>query len=296
MKTLKLLGIMLLILLFSAGIMLAGSEDSLTISGIPLYVLCGLCGYLLHWLMFIPAYLFQTERYFDLTGSLSFIASILVALIFNSPMSPVQYLTAALVSVWAIRLGWFLFSRVRKAGKDRRFDEIKTRFWRFLLTWTLGGTWVFITLAMALVVLTEAAERTLEGFAMVGALLWLLGFVIEVTADRQKTRFRARKENSEEFISEGLWAYSRHPNYFGEIILWLGIAVIALPSLDGWQWLTLISPLFVILLLTRVSGIPMLEEDARKRWGSRADYQHYVANTPVLVPLPRGARTRRDPR
>ena len=286
----KLIAIILIILLFSAGLMLAGSQGGLIVSGIPLYVISGLCGYFLHWLMFIPAYLYQTERYFDLTGSVSFLTAIATALLLHPELSPAQYLTATLIAIWAVRLGWFLFSRVRKAGKDRRFDEIKTRFWRFLLTWTLGGTWVFVTLAMALVLLTDNTERALDGFAIAGGLLWLIGFTIEVMADRQKTRFRARAENAEQFISSGLWAYSRHPNYFGEIVLWLGIALIALPSIEGWQWLTLISPLFVILLLTRVSGVPMLEEDARKRWGSRADYQHYVTTTPVLLPSLRRSR------
>lgn len=289
----KLIAIILLILLFSSGIMLAGSQGGLQVSGIPLYVLCALCGYVLHWLMFVPAYLFQTERYFDLTGSVSFITAVAVALILHPGMAAVQFLVSALVCIWAVRLGWFLFNRVRKAGKDRRFDEIKSRFWRFLLTWTLGGTWVFVTLAMALVLLTSSTDRTMDGFAIAGGLLWLLGFGIEVIADAQKTRFRAHANNAERFISTGLWAYSRHPNYLGEIILWLGIAVLALPSLQGWQWLTLISPLFVILLLTRVSGIPMLEEDARKRWGSQADYQRYVATTPVLLPSLRGSSTRR---
>ena len=287
MGNLKLIAIILLILAIGSGIMLAGSQGSVQVSGWPLYILCALCGYILHWAMFVPAYVYQTERYFDFTGSLSFIAAILVALTLNPQLSPIQYLTGTMVCIWAIRLGWFLFARVRKAGKDRRFDEIKTRFWRFLLTWTLGGTWVFVTLAMALVLLSAPDPRPIDGFAIAGMLLWLVGFAIEVIADEQKKRFRAQPENSELFINTGLWAWSRHPNYFGEILLWIGIAVICLPSLSGWQWLTLISPIFVTLLLTRVSGVPLLEADARKRWGSRADYQEYVATTPVLVPSPR---------
>lgn len=286
MPTTKIILIILIILAFSFAIMLAGSQSSLIIGGIPLYIACAACGYLLHWLAFLPAYLYQTERYFDLTGSASFVGSVLIALLLNPDPSLLQILVSVLICVWAVRLGWFLFERIRKAGKDQRFDEIKKHFWRFLLTWTLGGTWVFITLAAALVILTNSEERGVDGFVIAGLALWVAGFTVEVVADAQKSRFRADDSNAGRFISSGLWAWSRHPNYFGEIILWLGIAVIALPSLSGWQWLTLISPLFVILLLTRVSGIPMLEKSGRERWGEEAEYQYYVATTSVLIPLP----------
>jgi steroid 5-alpha reductase family enzyme len=118
-------------------------------------------------------------------------------------------------------------------------------------------------------------------------LVWVFGFVIEVTADSQKSRFRADPENKGKFIHTGLWAWSRHPNYFGEIVLWIGVAVIALPILRGWQWLTLISPVFVTLLLTRISGVPMLEKRADEKWGGQEDYEAYKERTPVLVPRPR---------
>lgn len=286
MPTSKIITIILIILLFSFAIMLAGSQTGILVGDIPLYLLCAACGYLLHWLAFIPAYLYQTERYFDFTGSASFIAAVLIALLLHPDPSALQILIACLIGVWAARLGWFLFDRIRKAGKDQRFDEIKTQFWRFLLTWTLGGTWVFMTLAAALVILTESEQRSVDGFVLAGVALWIVGFAVELVADAQKSRFRADTANSGRFINSGLWSWSRHPNYFGEILLWVGIAVTALPSLSGWQWLTLISPLFVVLLLTRVSGIPLLEKQGRERWGEEAEYQHYVATTSVLIPLP----------
>jgi steroid 5-alpha reductase family enzyme len=107
-----------------------------------------------------------------------------------------------------------------------------------------------------------------------------------VIADRQKSAFNAKPENKGRFISTGLWSWSRHPNYFGEIVLWIGVAIIALPILRGWQWVTLISPVFIILLLTRISGIPLLERRADQKWGNEAEYQSYKARTSVLVPLP----------
>lgn len=106
-------------------------------------------------------------------------------------------------------------------------------------------------------------------FAMIGFLIWVFGFAFEVIANSQKRKFSADPQNKGRFIQTGLWSRSRHPNYFGEIMLWLGIAIIALPVLQGWQWVALISPVFVTLLLTRVSGVPMLEKKADTKWGGQ---------------------------
>ncbi|MFN8411704.1 MAG: DUF1295 domain-containing protein [Anaerolineales bacterium] len=189
-----------------------------------------------------------------------------------------------LVVIWAIRLGSFLFMRIQKAGKDGRFDEIKPSFIRFLNVWTIQALWVTFTAAAALVAITTSVRKELDGFAIIGALLWMIGFTIEVAADSQKSRFNADPMNKGKFIQRGLWSRSRHPNYFGEILLWVGVAVIALPVLQGWQWVALISPLFVTLLLTRVSGIPLLEKRAYEKWGGQEDYETYKKNTPVLIP------------
>jgi steroid 5-alpha reductase family enzyme len=189
-----------------------------------------------------------------------------------------------MVAIWSARLGTFLFLRVKRAGQDRRFNEIKKKFFRFAFTWTLGGGWVFITMAAALAAITSEQQQSLGILAYLGTLVWLVGFGIEVVADRQKTNFRKDPANAEQFITTGLWSKSRHPNYFGEIVLWFGVALIALPALSGWQLVTLISPLFVTFLLIKVSGVRMLEEGAQKRWGEDPIYQQYVASTPVLVP------------
>lgn len=284
MSVIKSLTGIVLILLISGLIALAGSQGSVSSNGLPLFALCAAIGFTLHWLAFVPSFLLQTEHYFDLTGGLSYLATVAVALGLNSQLSDRALLLGLLVSIWALRLGGFLFLRVRRTGGDRRFDTIKSDFWRFLFSWTLGGAWVFITLAAALAAMTSLSFQPLGLTTLVGVLLWLTGFSLEVVADSQKTRFRRDPANRERFISSGLWSRSRHPNYFGEIVLWLGIALISLPALHGWQLVTLISPLFVILLLTRVSGIPILEEDAQQRWGEDPAWQRYVAETPVLIP------------
>jgi steroid 5-alpha reductase family enzyme len=146
---------------------------------------------------------------------------------------------------------------------------------------------VTFTLAAALAAITTTTRKELDLLAVVGFLIWVFGFAIEVTADTQKSRFRADPKNKGRFIQTGLWAWSRHPNYFGEIVLWIGVAIIALPVLRGWQWVTLISPVFVALLITRISGVPMLEKRADERWGGQEEYEAYRERTPVLIPRPR---------
>ena len=164
-------------------------------------------------------------------------------------------LLIGLLTVWSLRLGIFLFTRIMKSGEDKRFREIKVSFSKFLVTWTLSALWVFITSANALTTIINNVPLSGDIVAYVGIVVWVLGFLFEVISDEQKKRFHHESKNSGDFISDGLWRYTRHPNYFGEIMLWSGIAIISLSTLSGWQYVTLISPLFVFLLLTRVSGI-----------------------------------------
>ena len=272
------------ILLVSATIALAGSQGSVMIGPYALFALCASVGFLLHWAVFIPSYVFQTEHYFDLTGGISYLSTVALAYAAHPAMGSRGVMLCLMVAVWSARLGTFLFLRVKRAGQDRRFTEIKKRFFRYAFTWTLGGAWVFITMAAALAAITSAKQPPMDGLAYVGALIWAIGFGVEILADHQKTVFRKDPVNAEKFISSGLWAKSRHPNYFGEIMLWLGIAVMALPVLDGWQLITMVSPFFVTFLLVKVSGVRLLEENAQERWGADPKYNAYVASTPVLVP------------
>jgi steroid 5-alpha reductase family enzyme len=263
---------------------LAGSQGGTSVFGVPLFALSVGLAYLIQWLVFIPSYLLQTEKFFDLTGSITYISVITIALFFSIGADGRSILLWALVVIWAVRLGTFLFRRIRKAGKDDRFDEIKPSFIRFLNVWTIQGLWVTFTMAAALVAITTTNRKELDLFALVGFLVWAFGFSIEVIADSQKSRFSANPDNKGKFIQTGLWSRSRHPNYFGEIVLWIGVAVIAIPVLQGWQWIALISPVFVTLLLTRVSGVPLLEKKADKKWGGQEDYESYKKRTPVLIP------------
>ena len=277
----------LAIIAFSAALAVAGNQGSVVFSGLPLFIICASVGFMLHWLAFIPAFAYQTEHYFDLIGSASYIGTVILTVALHPGMDTRGLIISVMIAVWAVRLGSFLFARVKKAGKDRRFNEIKTRFFRYMFTWTLGGAWVFITMAAGLAAMTSTTQQAVGIPFFIGTTLWVLGLGLEVVADSQKTSFRRQAANAEKFITTGLWQYSRHPNYFGEIILWLGIAVMSAPVLVGWQLAALISPVFVFFLLTKVSGIPMLEKSGLERWGSDPKYQRYISITSSLVPLPR---------
>lgn len=264
----------------------AGSDGGSTVGGIGVFALCAAIAYGINWLAFIPSNTAQTEKYYDLTGSLTYLTVIVVAVALSGDLDARSFLVAAMVVVWALRLGTFLFRRVKRSGKDGRFDQIKTDPLRFLMTWTLQGLWVLLTVGAALAIITGGVRRSIGVVGIIGVVVWLVGFAIEVVADRQKSAFKADSANEGRFISSGLWAWSRHPNYFGEITLWTGIAILAIPVLGGWRWVTLVSPLFVFLLITRVSGVPMLERRADDRWGDEAAFQEYKQSTPVLVPRP----------
>ena len=265
----------------------AGGTGSLSAGSLSAFALCGIVAFVVNWIVFVPSYLAQTEHYYDLTGSLTYLTLTFFSLAITGRFTePAALLVAGCVTIWAVRLGSFLFRRVRADGSDGRFDTIKPDFLRFLMAWTLQGAWVFVTYACGLAIITSATPAPIGFWALLGAGLWAAGFGIEVTADRQKSAFRADPTNDGRFITSGLWAWSRHPNYFGEILLWIGIAVMSVPVLQGWQWATWVSPLWVMFLLTRVSGIPLLEARGKKRWGQDPDYRAYLERTPVLIPRP----------
>jgi steroid 5-alpha reductase family enzyme len=262
----------------------AGSQCGSRVAGFPVFALLVGLAFLIQWLVFVPSYWRQSEKLFDLTGSLTYITLSTLALLLSAGVDSRAILVWALVVIWAARLGTFLFSRIRKAGKDDRFDEIKPSLIRFLNVWTIQGLWITLTMIAALVTITTTRRKELDLFALVGFLIWVFGFSMEVVADYQKRRFNSDPSNMGKFIQTGLWSRSRHPNYFGEITLWTGVLIIALPILQGWQWVALISPVFVTLLLTRVSGIPLLEKKADQKWGGQEDYEAYKKATPVLIP------------
>ena len=266
------------------GIATLANPDGLRLAGWPTMSVLALGAFGIQWLAFIPARVLQSERFYDLTGSITYIAVTLVAISVATTPSGAQWLIAIMIFLWAGRLGSFLFRRIHAAGGDQRFDRIKVSSSRFFVAWTLQGAWVVMTSCAALTAILSAEQPPVGAIYVIGAVMWTTGFAIEVIADRQKSRFRKDPGNEDQFINAGLWARSRHPNYFGEILLWTGIAVMAIPYLSGTQWVVMLSPLFVYALLTRLSGIPTLARRGQELWGDDPAYQAYVANTPRLVP------------
>ncbi len=246
-----------------------------------------LLAYVIHWIAYIPAYLFQTEKFYDLTGSVTYLS--VVWFVFLSTYQSISLnfgnlILVLLISIWTIRLGLFLFMRIHKAGEDKRFRTIKTSASQFFMTFTLSGLWVTLCSMCALVAISSPEGLVMNALTYVGIILFIIGFGIEIVADNQKTAFRSIEANKDSFITSGLWSKSRHPNYFGEVLLWFAIAVISFSSLEGLQLITLISPIFTYILLVYVSGVRMLEDMNDKKWADNEQYKSYKKNTPMLFP------------
>eukprot|EP00670_Eutreptiella_braarudii_P026307 CAMPEP_0174383122 /NCGR_PEP_ID=MMETSP0811_2-20130205/125017_1 /TAXON_ID=73025 ORGANISM="Eutreptiella gymnastica-like, Strain CCMP1594" /NCGR_SAMPLE_ID=MMETSP0811_2 /ASSEMBLY_ACC=CAM_ASM_000667 /LENGTH=494 /DNA_ID=CAMNT_0015536591 /DNA_START=39 /DNA_END=1523 /DNA_ORIENTATION=+ len=229
---------------------------------------------------------YKSEKFYDLSGSLTHLLVNGLALLHGAG-HPRQIVNGLLVAVWCTRLGAFLFARITKDGRDERFDSLKANPAKWLAVWTLQALWVFIILLPVLVCNDQTVAAAMPGIGLrdgVGWALWLLGFAVEVAADAQKRAFRATAGRGK-FIKSGLWAYSRHPNYFGEILLWSAMVITCSSNFtQAQQWLTLLSPAFTAFLLLYVSGVPMLEEAGEKKWGHLPEYQHYMRQTSCIIP------------
>ena len=267
-------------------IVLAGSSSGVDASGVRLFAICGLIAFAVQWICFIPSWFLHSERFFDLVGSATYLTVAVVSLLAIPKIDTRSVLLGLMICLWGLRLGTFLFARVQAVGHDARFNLIKHKFAWFLMTWTVQGLWVLITSSAALAAITSSKRSDFGIIGIIGIILWLTGFVIEIVADEQKRKFKLDPSKQNSFITDGLWGWSQHPNYFGEIVLWIGVSLVALPGLSSWQYFTLISPIFVFILLTRISGLPMLNSAARKRWGDDPEFLAYKKSTPVLIPRP----------
>jgi len=263
---------------------IAGQNIELEIRGMNAFTFVLIVAVVIQVICFIPSFLLKTEKYYDLVGSLTYVTTISLAYFSVDSKTTIDSIIYIYVMIWASRLGIYLFRRVQKDGKDVRFEKAKKHFFWFLQYWIGQALWVALTACAALIAILSPEDNTLPVLAMVGMALWVTGFTIESISDYQKRSFRKENNPSQSFIHTGLWARSRHPNYFGEILLWTGIAVIALNTLTGVEYITLISPVFVYILLTRMSGINLLERIADERYGELEEYQRYKRTTPVLFP------------
>ena len=268
----------------------AVGNNSVILNGSSAVLYCAVACIGIQWVAWIPASIGKTERFYDLTGGLTYLTVVGFSLWAGSQSEPPslrELIVSLLVVIWSLRLSFFLYLRIHRTGKDGRFDQLKTSPIRFLVPWTLQGLWVFLTMIVVIVINSQADSAPALGiWDGIGLSIWILGFGIETIADNQKKAFNTEPNNQGKWIDSGLWSYSRHPNYLGEILLWTGIAFFGISCFTGLERVAWISPIFIYLLLTKVSGTPILDKRALEKWGDDPEYQKYRDNTPALIPRP----------
>ena len=280
--------IIILTILIPSTLSLFISDNSISINGYPVLLYCVLISFTIHLIIFIPSAIMKNEKFYDFTGMIAYLSIIIFALqqkyIQIHSIDIYSLVLSLLISIWTLRLGIFLFYRVLKVGEDIRFKDVKNNALKFFVWFSISSLWVSLTTMAAMNVVTSKNYNKDLTLLCIGTIIWIIGFLFEIISDYQKIKFKNNASNKNKFIDSGLWSISRHPNYFGEIVLWIGIYIITLPSTSGLEYLGIISPLFVIVLLNKVSGINLLEASADKKWGSSKEYQKYKKITPKLIP------------
>lgn len=247
-----------------------------------------IASFILQLICFIIAYPCQFDKITDLTGSLTYILIALFTLLWAGQCTLRSIVVTIFVCLWAIRLGTFLLVRVMKRGRDSRFDKIRINFWRFFRFFMIQMLWVWIVCLPLIFINTSSKQPSLTGWDYAGWILWILGYSIEVIADTSKYLFNTTRKGVT-FMSDGLWSVSRHPNYFGEIIMWIGIFLSSIPVIvneSKWEWLGVLSPLIVLFLLLFVSGINLAEDKSDQQFATDPQYIQYKKQTSPLIPFP----------
>jgi len=250
------------------------------------YLLALLVSLGINLLFFLLASILKTDMFTDFTYGLTFIILALLFLLKNQTFYGYQLLLAVMVILWGIRLITYLLVRILKIKKDRRFDGIRENPLQFLRFWLFQGVAVWAIMLPLIYLLSLTKDKVLNYVMGLGIVIWTLGLLIETVSDWQKFSFKNNSKNKNLWIQSGLWKYSRHPNYFGEMLCWWGIFIFALPFLQGLSWLTIISPLFITFILLFVSGIPPLEKRYDFKYADNKKYQEYKKRTSILIPLP----------
>ncbi|XP_017237458.1 uncharacterized protein LOC108210606 isoform X4 [Daucus carota subsp. sativus] len=235
---------------------------------------------------FIITALLKFDKVTDFAGSTNFIILAVLTLVVRGTWHFRQVILSLLVIVWGIRLAIFLLMRILQWGEDRRFDEMRDNLGKLAFFWMFQAVWVWAVSLPLTVVNASDKDPSLKAADIIGWIMWSIGIISEATADQQKLTFKNSPENRGKWCNIGLWKYSRHPNYFGELFLWWGIFIASTPILNGAEWLVILGPIFLTLLLLFVSGIPLLEVSADKKFGNVDAYRMYKETTSPLIPLP----------
>lgn len=237
----------------------------------------------LNYAVFLLAFKQQTDHYTDITYAFSFVLVAVYFFITQADYSIAKIFLTAMVVIWGIRLGLYLKIRVKKTGEDKRFVHIRPNFWRFFRFFTIQGFSIWI-LSLPVIIGLHKNLDVLSWIQYFGMALLLFGFLIETIADAQKYKFRNNSEHDGLFMNRGLYKSIRHPNYLGEILFWLGSLLLVAPQLVGAEWIAIISPIWITILLTKISGIPLLEKSSYKRYGHLDSYQKYFKKSSRLLP------------
>ncbi|MFA5745546.1 MAG: DUF1295 domain-containing protein [archaeon] len=234
-------------------------------------------------ILFIPAFLFKTDKLTDLSYSLSFVILAFFAF-FSSTHDAVRIILLLMILLWALRLGSYLFYRINKIGRDTRFDDIRNNFFKFFMFWFLQGVSVFVIMINSLFIFSSNSNSNFNYLSLIGVAIWALGLSIEAISDIQKFNFK--QNNKDKWINSGLWTYARHPNYFGEMLCWAGIFIYTAFYLNSITLIySVISPLFIIFLLLFVTGIPTLEKKYDAQFKDNKEYLLYKKKTNLLLPI-----------
>lgn len=234
---------------------------------------------------FLVAFKLKTDKLTDFSYALSFFTINLTGLILSGNFNLANTLVVSAITLWAIRLGSYLVIRIRKWGRDKRFDAIRENFFKFGQFWVLQGVTAWIVSLASLIFIYQNDSSSLNLISILGLIIFAKGLTVETFADLQLFKFSLIKKNKGKFIDQGLWRFSRHPNYLGEITVWTGLWIFTLPVLNLTQSLVaFISPLFIFLMIRFVSGVPKLEKSAKEKWGKDPAYQAYKKRTGLLLP------------
>ena len=228
---------------------------------------------------FAIAYKLQIDKVTDFAGTSNFLVLAIFTLWLGGDFSFPKILASLMLALWSLRLGIYLTYRIMVWGEDNRFDELRSKFWSFFGFWVYQILWVFLTSLPVIYFNSLDSPTELNTLGIVGIAMFGIGFIIESWSDY--TKFN-HKLHGEKWCNTGLWKYSRHPNYFGNLVLWFGIFIFCC-NYGAPLW-TIIGPLWTAFLLIFVSGLPFLEASADKKYGEDPEYLQYKSNTSILIP------------
>ncbi len=243
---------------------------------------------LIQLLFFIIAIAKKTDKVTDLAYGVGFVSLSGAALAADSTYTWSKVVIFGMILLWALRLSTYLLIRIFAMGRDKRFDGVREYAQKFIKFFLFQGLAVWLISLSSLVTITAASDISNTRFiSIIGILTFLSGLTIESFADYQKFQFKKNSKNKDNWIETGLWKYARHPNYYGEMLVWWGIWIFSLSIIPNLWAITILSPLTITSILLFFSGIPPLEKRYNVKYKGNKEYEKYKKSTRLLIPLPK---------